>query len=100
MSGLFFFSGSNSSRRSKACRGSANKAQAIARKLQESAELIHSILRGELSENACGTQLSMDVDEPNHQMEFARRQGDELIKVFGTLVGNLNMFVELVKESG
>lgn len=42
----------------------------------------------------------MDVDEPNHQVEYARRQGDELIKVFGTLVGNLNMFVELVKESG
>lgn len=99
---LGYFLGPNSSTRSKACRSRAVKAQEIARKLQESSQLMHAILRGELSETAGGngTHSSTDVNEPNHQTKFVRRQGDELIKVFGTLVVNLNQFVELVKENG
>ncbi|XXG64376.1 hypothetical protein AAC387_Pa05g2347 [Persea americana] len=94
--------GPNSSTRSKACRSRAVKAQEIVRKLQESAQLMHAILRGELSETAGGngTHSSTDVNEPNHQTQFVRRQGDELIKVFGTLIVNLNQLVELVKENG
>ncbi|CAD5181895.1 unnamed protein product [Musa acuminata subsp. malaccensis] len=58
------------------------KARDMASKLQDNARRIHAILRGELE--------AADI-------EFTRRQADQLIEALRELVGPLNQFTELIR---
>lgn len=69
--------------------------------LQENAQHIHSILKRELAENPSPDRPRADLPRPNSaEVEFVRRQADELIKTFGGLVSNLNQFCDLIKDGG
>ncbi|OAY69490.1 Trihelix transcription factor ASR3 [Ananas comosus] len=77
------------------------KAQELAIMLQENAQHIHSILKRELTENPSPDRPRADLPRPNSaEVEFVRRQADELIKTFGGLVSNLNQFCDLIKDGG
>lgn len=77
------------------------KAQELAIMLQENAQHIHSILKRELAENPSPDRPRADLPRPNSaEVEFVRRQADELIKTFGGLVSNLNQFCDLIKDGG
>ncbi|XP_058068546.1 uncharacterized protein LOC131217621 [Magnolia sinica] len=101
--------GSKKEARNRLRNSNAGKDQELARKLQESAQLMHAILKGELTGSAGGSCNPADMKNPDEvktefpdevKTKFARQQADHLIKVFGTLVGTLNEFIELVKEGG
>jgi hypothetical protein len=64
----------------------------LAAKLQENAEHIQSILRGE---NGGDLTISDNID-----MAVAREKAEELIKSLGGLVQSLDEFTELVKSNG
>lgn len=69
--------------------------QLVAERLRENAELVHAILRGNLSENA-KYGLSDIKDSEAHQTELTRRQADSLITCLGDVVDNLNQLLVLV----
>ncbi|TVU32797.1 hypothetical protein EJB05_24553, partial [Eragrostis curvula] len=78
---------------------SQNVAWELANKLQENAQHIHSILdeeAGEYAEQSHAFAYSMSADA----METTRQKADELIKSLGGLVGFLNQFTDLIKETG
>lgn len=95
------FSGPEDQTRNKTGKEDANEAREMANKLQENAEQVHAILRGELANDANGSRALVDLTKPNSiETEFTRRQADQLIKAFGDLVGTLNQFTALVKDGG
>lgn len=71
--------------------------QLVAEKLRANAELVHAILRGNLSENA-KYGLSDIKDSEAYQTEFTRRQADSLITCLGDVVDNLNQLHVLVQQ--
>lgn len=76
-----------------------DKAQDVAMKLQEDAQHIHAILRGELEDHASQLCAPVDLTKPHAiETEFTRRQANELIKVFGSLASALDQFTELIKD--
>ncbi|KAL5974224.1 hypothetical protein ACLOJK_030888 [Asimina triloba] len=80
--------------------GNASKEQDMAKKLQGSTQLVHEILGREFTESM-GSGGPPDFKSPiDPKIEFVRQQADDLIRVFETLVDNLNQFTELVKGSG
>nr|XP_010913796.1 trihelix transcription factor ASR3 [Elaeis guineensis] len=76
-----------------------DKARDMAMKLQDDAQHIHAILKGELEGSASQVRAPVDLTKPNAmETEFTRRQANELIKAFGSLVSTLNQFTELIKD--
>ncbi|XP_008789618.1 uncharacterized protein LOC103707051 isoform X2 [Phoenix dactylifera] len=77
-----------------------DKAQNMATKLQENAQHIHAILRGELEDGASQVSAPVDLTKPYAmETEFTRRQANELIKAFGSLGRILNQFTELIDNN-
>ncbi|PKA50825.1 hypothetical protein AXF42_Ash007480 [Apostasia shenzhenica] len=73
------------------------KALAMTTKLQQNAELVHSILRGELQDPAGPGSLKLDFAKPSAaETDFARRQAAELIKALGDLSDTLDQFAGIV----
>lgn len=64
----------------------------LATKLQENAEQIQSILKGE---NGADLTICDNID-----MAVAREKAEELFKTLGGLVQSLDEFTELVKSNG
>jgi len=78
---------------------STNKEREIANKLKANAEQIHAILRGEIPDNVMQGHGLVDLTKPNAiEIEFTRRQADELIKSFGVLVSTLDQFNNLIRD--
>ncbi|XP_008781713.1 uncharacterized protein LOC103701445 isoform X2 [Phoenix dactylifera] len=76
-----------------------DKGRDMAMKLQEDAQHIHAILKGELEDSSSQVRAPVDLTKPNAiETEFTRRQANELIKAFGSLVSTLNQFTELIKD--
>jgi hypothetical protein len=78
---------------------SQNIAWELANKLQENAQHIHTILNEEDAEYADENHALAYSMSPD-AMETTRQKADELIKSLGGLLGYLNEFRELIKESG
>ncbi|URD93162.1 hypothetical protein MUK42_01436 [Musa troglodytarum] len=65
----------------------------MASKLQDNAQRIHAMLRGELEDSLGPGPAQMEATDA----EFTRRQTDQLIKALRELVGPLNQFAELIR---
>ncbi|XP_042493113.1 uncharacterized protein LOC122072775 isoform X2 [Macadamia integrifolia] len=80
---------------SKKCRRKKSKLgreKVMATKLHEKAELIFAIVKGDLSGNTDNRLADM-----KNQTNFTRQQGDELIKVLGSLAGTLDELSNLIQ---
>lgn len=65
----------------------------MASKLQDNAQRIHAILRGELEDSLGPAPAQMEAAD----IEFTRRQADQLIEALRELVGPLNQLTELIR---
>ncbi|KAL0910635.1 hypothetical protein M5K25_021637 [Dendrobium thyrsiflorum] len=80
---------------------SAEKARLITGKLQENAEHVCAILRGELQDGASHGPLPIDSLKPSlAETEFARRQADELIKALAELTNSLDELCDHINKRG
>ncbi|KAG9449365.1 hypothetical protein H6P81_009330 [Aristolochia fimbriata] len=83
---------------SKELKSNAGTEQILAAKVQESAQLLKSILRGDLNESGERNRIPVSTKEADDiQAEFKRYQADELIRIFGSLISSLDQLVELVE---
>ncbi|KAJ4962189.1 hypothetical protein NE237_022128 [Protea cynaroides] len=64
----------------------------MATKLHENAELTFAIVKGDLSGNTDNRLADM-----KNQTTFARQQGDELIKILGSIAGTLDQISNLIQ---
>ncbi|KAK9132392.1 hypothetical protein Scep_011920 [Stephania cephalantha] len=79
----------------KSYRKKTEGVQEMAMKLQENVNLIHSIIRGDITKGKDSV-----IDRRGWtQTQFRRRQGVELIKVLENLVGGLDQLLVLIKET-
>lgn len=80
------------------CRRKPAKEQRLAGELRECVELVQSIL-GDKANEGSKCPSGKVVDDISRVVELQAelaRQGDDLIKVFGTLASTVNQLVELV----
>uniref|UniRef100_A0ACD5V6F3 Uncharacterized protein n=1 Tax=Avena sativa TaxID=4498 RepID=A0ACD5V6F3_AVESA len=78
---------------------SQNDAWELANKLNENAQHIHALLKGEADEDNSLNHVPGDAISPD-AIEATRQKADELIKSLGGLVSYLNQFTDLIKENG